>query len=270
KNARAKKQAQLSAEEEATGVWSACVTNYTHAGLGALVERVVGVYADPANWMRSRQALVLTCERVLLFNASSWSLEQVLALSELSELVASSYCSTVLVLRMYRVADLVTPGYWTSRETPTRIDVASSARGRLIDELQLATTAVNERWGGSDFSGGLRVRQECEPITELFDQNRRKVGVLAWMEANVFLLMPHVETAVLLAGETFFFGQLDVRQQFRGSDWNWRSYYFALKSGPVALRKLVWCKRPTDELCAGVVPVRDITAVQALDTPSGE
>ena len=27
----------------------------------------------------------------------------------------------------------------------TRIDVASSARGRLIDELQLATTAVNER-----------------------------------------------------------------------------------------------------------------------------
>eukprot|EP00913_Durusdinium_trenchii_P015729 g14782.t1 len=60
----------------------------------------------------------------------------------------------------------------------------------------------------------------------------------------------------------------DLRQHFRGNEWGWRSYYFALKSGPV--RKLLWCKRPTDELCAGVVHVRDITAVQPLDTPGGE
>eukprot|EP00913_Durusdinium_trenchii_P015730 g14783.t1 len=93
KNSYAKRQAQLSADEEASGAWSAHVTNYTHAGLCSTLE-TSGVYSDPANWIRSRQALVLSCERVLLFNASSWSLEQVLALSELAELVLSSHCST--------------------------------------------------------------------------------------------------------------------------------------------------------------------------------
>ncbi|CAK9079569.1 unnamed protein product [Durusdinium trenchii] len=254
KNSYAKRQAQLSADEEASGAWSAHVTNYTHAGLCSTLE-TSGVYSDPANWIRSRQALVLSCERVLLFNASSWSLEQVLALSELAELVLSSHCSTVVILRMHRMSDIV-------------LDVPTSARTRLIEELQFATNAVNERWGGSDFSGGLRVHQEGEPITELFDQNRKKVGLLAWLEANVFLFLPYVPTAALLAGDSFFFGQLDLRQHFRGNEWGWRSYYFALKSGPV--RKLLWCKRPTDELCAGVVHVRDITAVQPLDTPGGE
>eukprot|EP00434_Breviolum_minutum_P014672 symbB.v1.2.012939.t1/scaffold904.1/size155000/13 len=254
KNSHAKKQAQLSAEEEATGFWSVCITNYTHAGLCSTLE-TSGVYSDPANWIRSRQALVLTCERLLLFNASNWSLEQVLALSELAELVLSSHCSTVVVLRMHRVPDLV-------------LDVPASARTRFIEELQFATNAVNERWGGSDFSGGLHIHQEGESITDLFDQNRKKVGLLAWLEANVFLFLPYVPTAVLLAGDSFFFGQLDLRQHIRGNDWGWRSYYFALKSGPV--RKLLWCKRPTDELSTGVVHVRDITAVQPLDTPGGE
>lgn len=254
KNSHAKKQAQLSAEEEVSGAWSVCITNYTHAGLCSTLE-TSGVYSDPANWIRSRQALVLTCERLLLFNASSWTLEQVLALSELAELVLSSHCSTVVVLRMHRVSDLV-------------LDVPASARTRFIEELQFATNAVNERWGGSDFSGGLRIHQEGESITDLFDQNRKKVGLLAWIEANVFLFLPYVPTAVLLAGDLFFFGQMDLRQHIRGNDWGWRSYYFALKSGPV--RKLVWCKRPTDELCAGAVHVRDITTVQPLDTPGGE
>ncbi|CAJ1399729.1 unnamed protein product [Effrenium voratum] len=253
KNSRAKNQAQLSVEE-AAGVWSASVTNYTHAGLCHTLESS-GVYADPANWMRSRQALVLTSERLLLFNASSWSLEHVLALSELAELVLSSYCSTVVVLRMHRVPDMV-------------LDLPSSTRARFIDELQFATNAVNERWGGSDFSGGLQVRQECEAITALFDQNRTKVGLLAWLEENVFLFLPYVSTAVLLVGDLFFFGQLDLRQHIRGNEWGWRSYYFALKSGPV--RKLVWCKRPTDELGAGVVLLKDVSNVQPLDTPSGE
>lgn len=254
KNSHAKKQAQLSAEEEVSGAWSVCITNYTHAGLCSTLE-TSGVYSDPANWIRSRQALVLTCERLLLFNASSWTLEQVLALSELAELVLSSHCSTVVVLRMHRVPDLV-------------LDVPASARTRFIEELQFATNAVNERWGGSDFSGGLRIHQEGESITDLFDQNRKKVGLLAWIEANVFLFLPYVPTAVLLTGDLFFFGQMDLRQHIRGNDWGWRSYYFALKSGPV--RKLVWCKRPTDELCAGAVHVRDITTVQPLDTPGGE
>eukprot|EP00930_Biecheleria_cincta_P036646 TRINITY_DN25111_c0_g1_i1.p1 TRINITY_DN25111_c0_g1~~TRINITY_DN25111_c0_g1_i1.p1 ORF type:complete len:982 (+),score=188.65 TRINITY_DN25111_c0_g1_i1:252-3197(+) len=257
KKPAARKQAQLSHDEEATGFWSDFVTNFTHGGLSAALA-AEGAHADPANWVRSRQAFVLTCERVLLFNARSWSLEQVIALSELAEVSFSSHCSTVLILRMHRNPDIV-------------LDLSSSSRGRLIEELQLATNAVNSKWGGDDFGGGLRVLQECEPISELFDENRRKVGVLAWVEASVFLLLPYVPTSMLFAnGDCFFFGQLDLHQQVHGAEWAWRTYFFVLKNGRGDMRKLLWCRRPTDELCAGSVLIRDITAVQPLDTPSGE
>lgn len=80
-------------------------------------------------------------------------------------------------------------GCWCAGQV--RLDVPTSARTRLIEELQFATNAVNERpflcklqmfwpflafpvkkvstftcdlgagrWGGSDFSGGLRVHQD--------------------------------------------------------------------------------------------------------------
>ncbi|CAE8696709.1 unnamed protein product, partial [Polarella glacialis] len=257
KNSQAMTQAQLSAEEKALGVWSEWVTNYTHAGLSAAVdaEQAAG---DPANQLKSRQAFVLTSERVLLFNAKTSSLVQVIALSEIAEIAFSSYCATVLVLRLHRHADIV-------------IDVAASSRPRLLDELQLAVNHVNSRWGGADFGGGLQLVQECEPIAELLDASRQKAGMLAWVEVNLFLLLPWQPNSLLLAGgDCFCFGLLDLHQQGRDKHSIWKPYFFILKSSPGEGRKLFWCRHPSDEVCAGLAHVRDITAVQPLNTPSGE
>lgn len=263
-NSKAKQLAQLSGEEADLGVWSDWVTNYTHAGLLAAVE-VGRPNADPMLAHRNRQALVLTSERLLLFNARSWSLVQVIALSEISEVAISSFSSSVLVLRMHRLPDVV-------------LDARAPARGRLLDELQLAAGTVAARWGGADFGGGLRVQHEGEPIVELLDERRKRSGTLAYIEANVFLLLPYAPGSLLLSGgDTFFFGLLDIHQGSTalrgtkaGTGWKWQTFFFILKSGLGEGRRLLWCLHPNDAQCLGSVQVGRVLAVQPLDTPQGE
>jgi len=266
-NAKAKQHAHLNAAEVDAGVWSEWVTNYTHAGLHAAVE-VGRENADPLLPHRSSQVLVLTCERLLLLNGRSWSLAQVIALSELAEVAVSSFSSSVLILRMHRLPDVV-------------LDVAVDVRARLLDELQLAAGTVAAEWGGADFGGSLRIRHECEPVVELLDERRKRAGTLAYIEAHVFLLLPYAPNSLLLAGgDTFFFGLLDVHQSrtaARGAPagsaslgWKWQTYFFILKSGSGEGRKLMWCQHPNDERCLGSVHVGRLLAVQPLDTPQGE
>jgi len=261
RNAKAWQSAQLSAEERTVGVWSDWVTNYTHAGLLAALE-VGNPSADPTATHRSRQAVVLTSERLLFFHAKSWSLTQVLALSELSELTISSFSVSVVIIRMHRLTDIV-------------LDVATSARSRLLDELQRAAGAVAATWGGADFGDSLAVRHSTEPIVELYDERRNCVGTLAYVEADIFLLLPYAPNSMLLqGGDTFFFGLLDLHQDNAGAPpgqaWRWLSCFAMVKSSPGQGRRLVWCSHPNDEDCLGSVPLACIQAVQPLDTPRGE
>merc|ERR1712096_107085 len=122
KSERAKSLARLTAAEQESGVYTEFVANYTHAGLQSSVE-VGQSSVDPASPERNRQSLVLTSERLLLFNAASWNLVQVIALSEILQIIISSYSDTMLILRMHRMPDVL-------------LDIAP--RGRLLKELQLA------------------------------------------------------------------------------------------------------------------------------------
>jgi len=261
RNTSAWASAQLSGEERNEGVWSEWVTNYTHGGLLAALE-VGNPSADPTATHRSQQALVLTSERLLLFHAKSWSLTQVVALSELSELTISSFSVSVVIIRMHRLPDIV-------------LDIAACARGRLLDELQRAAGAVAATWGGADFGDSLVVRHSADPIVELYDERRNCVGTLAYVEADIFLLLPYAPNSMLLqGGDTFFFGLLDLHQGNEGAQpgqaWRWHSCFAMVKSSPGNGRRLVWCSHPNDEHCLGSVPLACIQAVQPLDTPRGE
>lgn len=258
KNEKGKSLARLSGEEAEMGVYSDWVINYTHAGLQNTLE-AGRPSADPTLPDRCRQALVLTCERILLFNVNSWSLVQVIALSELMELVVSSYSETVVLLRMHRMADVV---------------LDCETRPRLLDEMQLASHRVAERWGGVDFSGGATVRNESEPISPLFDEWQSRIGTLAYVDTAVFLLLPFEPGSVLLSlGDPFFFGFLECHQSMGASlgaaGCKWTSYLFILKSGPGPTRRLSWCRHPNDVRSVGYVLVKDIHEMQPLDTPEG-
>eukprot|EP00933_Yihiella_yeosuensis_P083515 TRINITY_DN97758_c0_g1_i1.p1 TRINITY_DN97758_c0_g1~~TRINITY_DN97758_c0_g1_i1.p1 ORF type:complete len:503 (+),score=88.48 TRINITY_DN97758_c0_g1_i1:214-1509(+) len=255
KQVEAHEQADLSPEERDAGVWSDFVMNYTHAGLTAAVEPRTQD-EEPTNRWNGRQVLVVTLERILLFNARSWTLSHVVSLSELAELSFSAHCPEVLIVRPFRSPDLV-------------LDLPAASRSRLIEELQLATHQVNARWGGTDFGGGLQIIQECEPISELYDALRQKVGLLAWVEIGTFLMLPFRANSALLAGrDVFFFGTLDLHQG--GKTWAWNKFFFVLKSSVGEDRKLMWSRHPNDEHPVGAIHVHDIKAVQALDNPSGE
>mmetsp|Transcript_69919 Transcript_69919/g.138435 ORF Transcript_69919/g.138435 Transcript_69919/m.138435 type:complete len:1008 (-) Transcript_69919:204-3227(-) len=259
---KAWQSAQLSSEERIAGFWSEWVTNYTHAGLLAALE-VGNPGTDPTATHRSHQALVLTSERLLFFHAKSWSLTQVLALSELSELSISSFSASVVILRMHRLPDIVLD------------TAATSARSRLLDELQRATSAVAATWGGADFCDSLAVRHSTDPIVELYDERRNCIGTLAYVEADIFLLLPYAPNSMLLQdGDTFFFGLLDLHQDNTGAQlgqaWRWQSCFAMVKSSSGHGRRLVWCLHPNDEQCVGSVQLACIQAVQPLDTPRGE
>mmetsp|Transcript_29858 Transcript_29858/g.79810 ORF Transcript_29858/g.79810 Transcript_29858/m.79810 type:complete len:342 (-) Transcript_29858:17-1042(-) len=258
-NRKARDAARLSAEEAAVGVWSHVLINYTHAGIAAAVDTGMQ-HGDPTNAARNRQAAVLTPERLLFFNAASWSLSQVVSLSELAEISLSSYSSTLLVLRMHSLADVV-------------LDIAASVRERLVDELALASNAVATMWGGADFgTTGVRVENECETIVPLMDAGRKRGGTLAFLESDVFILLPYAPSSAFLAdGDAFFFGLLDMHKRaVTGPGWKWQTCFFVLKSGVGIARRLLWTLHPNDEVPVGSVHLSQIRAVQALDTPDGE
>lgn len=264
KSERAKSLARLTAGELECGVYAEFVANYTHAGLQSSVE-IGQPSADPASPDRNRQTLVLTSERLLLFNAASWNLVQVIALSEILQIIISSYSDTMLILRMHRMPDVL-------------LDIAP--RARFLKELQLATQRIVAQWGGTaDFSGVVQVQNEAEPLIALMDEWRKRIGTVAFLEQDVFLLLPFVHNSVLMSdGEVFFFGFLDLHHSLAakrrggGSAWNWKwqTYLFILKSGPGQVRKLEWCRHPNDTKSIGSVQVDKIREALPLDMPDQE
>lgn len=261
KNDRAKLLAQLTADERASGVWSDWCLNYTHAGLlNALDSSKPG--AAPTLADKNRQALVLTCERVLLFHVSSWSLVQVVGLRQVSEVLISSWSDTVFVCRGKGTSDIV-------------LDMPS--RDRFLDELRSAKTRILEEDDEEvDDAAVLPVRFASDQIMPLFQEKGAVVGTLAFVEKSTLLLVPHAPKSLLLQGETFFFGLLELhrstqRAQGSGVKWRWQVYVFILKSGmSLEARELMWCHHPSESECAGSVAIGDVNQVQSIDTPQGD
>lgn len=258
KNDLARAQAMLSLEEAECGVWSNWVANYTHGGLAAMIEGKPE--ADPTLQPNNRQMLILTSERMLFFDGQSWTLKQVVPLSEIAELALSAQSNSMLLIRMRSLPDVI-------------LDVPPSLRGRMIQELELAASAVAARWGGADFEGSVRVIQECESVTELLGQRLVRIGTMAWLEANTLLVMPYAPESVLLhGGDAFFFGILDMHMspESRSHAWTWQEHFFVLKLNSEFGRRLLWCRHPNDSEPVGSIPLSDVVAVLPLDTPQGD
>lgn len=264
-NEKARHLAQLSDMEHESGFWSNWITNYTHAGLASAVEAKIS-NADPALPHRNSQALVLTCERLLFFNARDWTLCLVVPMSELASVSTTSYSKSMFVLRMRRSQDVV-------------LDVAPTVRKKFFDELFLTARNFYAAWGGEDYGERVELSHESSSLMKLFDEHRRQIGTIAHTEPNVFLLLPYAPRSLLLAGgDTFFFGLLDMHRQEAAarsssgaSHWRWQTYFFVLKSGgTVDSRRLMWSRHPNDEQHAGSLQVSWIRTVQPLDTPQGE
>eukprot|EP00927_Polykrikos_kofoidii_P067164 TRINITY_DN62684_c0_g1_i1.p1 TRINITY_DN62684_c0_g1~~TRINITY_DN62684_c0_g1_i1.p1 ORF type:complete len:1095 (+),score=177.78 TRINITY_DN62684_c0_g1_i1:376-3660(+) len=252
-NICAKNTAMLSAEEASSGVWSEWVTNYTHAGLSCIGTSDF----EPKNTCLNRQALVLTVERLLLFKVASWSLAQVVALSEISQLILSSYSTSLVVLRMHRLPDIL-------------LDVSPVTRSRLVDEVQLATQRVAAEWGGQDFGSGSSFFLNQEPLFALLNQKQTPIGTIAFIEPNIFLLLPYASNSALLAkGIPSFFGLLDAHMA-AGGLWSWQRCLFMIRAEPDIGSLLLWCGHPCDDDCAGSVSIASIQKVQKLDTPQGD
>merc|ERR1712196_696289 len=112
------------------------------------------------------------------------------------------------------------------------------------------------------------------------DEWRRRIGTVAFLEQDSFLLLPFIQNAVLMSdGEVFFFGFLDLHYSVPGSkrnggaaawNWKWQTYLFVLKSGPGQGRKLEWCRHPNDVKCVGCLQVDTIREALPLDMPDQE
>jgi len=256
----------MSPEELEIGVWSEWVTNYTHAGLRSTLglddaSESFGATAAPTLRERNRQALVLTCDRLLFFNAAKWTLVQEVQIMDVSEVVLSANSDTVLLLRMHRMADVV-------------LDLQE--RGRFLDELRIATSQISKRWGGADFGEhGVPVVVNPEMVSGLLDEKGRRAGTIAYVEPGVFLLLPYAPDSLLLAGtETFHFGFLDVQRTTKppgaGQRWRWQLHFFVLKTGTGADRRLIWCHHPNDAEGVGCIWLDGISQVSQLENPYGD
>lgn len=258
KNEEANRLARTSAGERDAGFFSDWVTNYTHAGLLRAVEAVQQAQAvdDPAFLPKNRQAVVLTCERLLLFNAATWELAQSMDLSQLVHITVLGCSDTMLLLRLHQLPDIV-------------LDIPS--RSRLVEELQALVFKVNAKWGGMDFEAQLEVSTTKDPLMPLLDARLNRAGLLAFSDRNAFLLLPYTPNSVLLTGgATFAFGFMDMHEsvQHTGShgQWQWQPLFFALKAGLGDGRRLSWCVSPTEPEAYGV-PIGHIQDVHPLDTP---
>jgi len=252
KNAAAKSSAQLSSHETDMGVFSDTILNYTHGELKRTVDPSA-FGAEPSLHEKSEQVLVLTCERILFFQPSIWRLLSVIELSEVKDVVMSTYSDTVFVLRTKWFADVL-------------IDMES--RGRFLEELRLAIVQVAKRWGTVDPNMPISITPE--PICGLENEHRQRLGTLVFVESNMLVIVPYAPDSLLLSGDTFFFGFLALtRFQSASSAREWQSYFFVLKTGLAGQRRFMWCHHPNDASCVTSLPVEGIQRVEAEDGPDG-
>lgn len=253
RNEQAKSAARLSSDEASAGVFSTFLLHYTHAGLDRALNSNVPV-DNPAHKEQNQQALVLTSERMLLFN-SKWVLVLTMSLSQVSALVLPVHTTSVLVLRRHQLPDMV-------------FDISS--RSRVVEELQTLAYRHTLRWAGAAEAEPLDLITFSEGLVPLFDARLARAGTLAFVAHDTFVMLPFLPSSVLYVGVTFFFGYLDLHQTVEtrlGLQWRWNRHFFMLKAGEHS--QLLWCEHP-NATGGDFVLMRDVRDVRLLDTPVGE
>lgn len=274
------------AAELANDIWSDWVRNYTHAGLrmalgllpmGGQQALTVNNSNKSAATMEKhwRQAALITSARLILLAMSGerWFLAMEVELSEISEVITPSYSDTMLVVRSRRWPDML-------------LDLTQ--RSRFLDELQLATNRLS---GGGTVSatlfgaGGITPHTTSAPLVGLHDEHGQRVGTVAYVERELFLLMPYSPSSLLFWGaQPVNFGFLDMEQETSGSQGlttgtsaasfrrkiRWQSRFFVLKGSHSTERQLLWCRHPNDGEAEGCLLIDGIQAVWIAESHQGD
>eukprot|EP00928_Gymnodinium_smaydae_P011113 TRINITY_DN14142_c0_g1_i1.p1 TRINITY_DN14142_c0_g1~~TRINITY_DN14142_c0_g1_i1.p1 ORF type:complete len:1124 (+),score=285.58 TRINITY_DN14142_c0_g1_i1:299-3670(+) len=262
-NARARGQAQLSDEESQCGVWSEMIVSYMCPKL--LEAFAAGqAFEGPIDRAQCCRGLVLTVERLLFFSATDWHLLQVIVLSEIAAIVTFTSSTSLVLLRLHQGSDVL-------------VDLPVRSRDRLVEELRLASQKFAAMWGGHDFGDGAQPVVETGPLALLLgerralNESRPHLGTLAFLEKDVFVLLPYAPDSALLAhGAVLQFGFLDLHRSIGGL-WIWRRFLFFLCGTPGETDcRLLWCLHPCDAAAVGGIQALDIRRAQPLDNPQGE
>jgi len=255
----------LGQEACSLGVWTDWITNYTHAGLAVALDALQPPEHSPTHPQKSRQAAVLTHETLFLLNGATWSVVEAIPLNDIMEITVSVYSETLLILRVRRRQDML-------------LDLVS--RQRLLDELALAISeaaqcAHRDRRRQQDL--GVIVTSTPHPLVPLLDEGHARIGTLAYVEPEVFLLLAFAPASLLLAGSpTVAFGFLEMRQRTQprapgaGVHWRWRRHFFILKGGGKTEGRLLWCHHPNAQQAIDWTPVNGMLKVKGADASVGE
>mmetsp|Transcript_44234 Transcript_44234/g.102185 ORF Transcript_44234/g.102185 Transcript_44234/m.102185 type:complete len:1001 (-) Transcript_44234:91-3093(-) len=256
-NAAALEALQLTAAEEEQGLWSSAVLNYSHAGLEAMLS-TAEVRTAPLTQQGNQQVLVLTCDRLLLLQFSSWSLLQVMSLADVTGISRTSYSEHVIVLHSRATEDVL-------------LDVVMCES--FLEGIKIASAALARHWGGSEYEErDLPVTMVKDEVQPLCDEKGERAGTMAWLEANTLLLLPYEPQSLLLTDGTVFFGFLDLSS---GSidlvaDNAWQVYFFVLKVCDEMDSRLHWCHHPNDAESLRSIAVRDVRLLHALTNSEDE
>jgi len=116
-----------------------------------------------------------------------------------------------------------------------------------------------------------------EPVVPLFDANQSRVGTLAFVELDVFLLLPYAPNSLLLSGmPTLLYGFLDLQRRTQpraagaGVCWRWQRYFFLLKDGRGPDQQLLWCHHPNASRAVDSVSISSVTQVRLIDASYGD
>lgn len=275
RRAEARRTVHLSPDEEDVGLWSEWVTNYTHAGLERAVSTAEPPSCDPTNSQRNSQALVLTSERLLFLRcgsraamATGWSVAEGVALSGLRQVIVPQRCETLLLIRIRSSADIL-------------LNFPPGSRDAFLEELWQAM--VRAGWPGLHVTESDSPDEPPKdfvvvdpdavlPLLDLSGQRQEAaVGTLAFVEPNVFALLPRASASLLLSGaETARFGFMDLQRRVQpkaagaGVCWQWQRHFFVLKAGRLNDRCIGWCRHPNSEKWSGQVLLQNITQVRSF------
>ncbi|CAE8612218.1 unnamed protein product, partial [Polarella glacialis] len=281
RRAGARQAVHLSPEESDSGVWSEWVANYTHAGLQTAVSSTSPLWCSPTNRELSRQALVLTSERLLLLHcsgsssdaSSTWSVVHGFALPALQQAVVPTCSEGILVLRAHGMADVL-------------LNLPTAARTRFLEEL--CESMARALWPGRTLNRPNSVADSvvlptAEPVLLLLDGSPgggAPIATLAFIESEVFLLMQRAPSSLLLSGsKTKMFGFLDLQKRVQpktagaGVCWRWQRYFFLLKGqgDRPSERCFGWCHHPNSKSWVGCTQVDSITQLrQVVARPGGD
>ncbi|CAE7375566.1 Sqstm1, partial [Symbiodinium microadriaticum] len=195
--------------------------------------------------------------------ATGWSVAEGVALSGLRQVIVPQRCETLLLIRIRSSADIL-------------LNFPPGSRDAFLEELWQAM--VRAGWPGLHVTESDSPDEPPKdfvvvdpdavlPLLDLSGQRQEAaVGTLAFVEPNVFALLPRASASLLLSGaETARFGFMDLQRRVQpkaagaGVCWQWQRHFFVLKAGRLNDRCIGWCRHPNSEKWSGQVLLQNIT-----------